>query len=233
MRQYKAAQWWPLRAEGLQIPTHLIIPVYLCSEPAISLFLLIAKMAYAQPLASGRARERGRKGRKLPGEVLQCFKNLSSHSAELSGMNNRFGTWPACTRESVTAALWSGLPAFDGCAVSQNSWRRGNPAAPRRREKTTNKKQKQRFLCEADTRFWTLPEPDVSPAAWPVVPCTERSRHCCLSIRAQRSAREKMQHNPMEKAQQQLPPRVFTISCSSSQHFPSGDHLHGPLQWHH
>lgn len=80
-------------------------PLYLCSEPAISPFLLIAKMAHAQPLPSGRARERHRKGRKLPGEVLQCFKNLSSHSAELSGMNNRFGTWPACTRESVTAAL--------------------------------------------------------------------------------------------------------------------------------
>lgn len=164
-------------------------------------FLLIAKMAYTQHLDSGRARKRGRKGRKLPGEVLQRFKNLSSHSAELSGMNNRFGTWPACTRESVTAALWSRLPAFDGCAVSQNSWRRGAPAAPEMEgEKTTNKKQKQRFLCEADTWFWALPEPDVSPVVWPVVPCTERSKCCCPSTRAQSSAREKVQHNPMGKS---------------------------------
>lgn len=85
------------------------------------------------------------KGRKLPGEVLQCFQNLSSHSAELSGMNNRFGTWPACTGEAVTAALRAGLPTFDGCAVSQNSWRRGALAAcMRRRKKGKQTKSKSR-----------------------------------------------------------------------------------------
>lgn len=105
-------------------------------------FLFIAKMAHAQHLAGGWEGERGRKGRKLPGEVLQCFKSLSSQSAEHSGMNNRFGSWPACTRESVTAALWSGLAAFDGCAVSPNSWRRSAPAAPEtdgRKQQTKSK----------------------------------------------------------------------------------------------
>lgn len=85
------------------------------------------------------------KGRKLPGEVLLCFQNLSSHSAELSGMNNRFGTWPACTGEAVTAALRAGLPTFDGCAVSQNSWRRGTLAVcMRRRKKGKQTKSKSR-----------------------------------------------------------------------------------------
>lgn len=107
------------------------------------------------------------KGRKLPGEVLLCFQNLSSHSAELSGMNNRFGTWPACTGEAVTAALRAGLPTFDGCAVSQNSWRRGTLAVcmRRRKKRQTNKKQEQRFLCEADTHIRALLERDRSPCS--------------------------------------------------------------------
>lgn len=89
------------------------------------------------------------KGRKLPGEVLQCFQNLSSHSAELSGMNNRFGTWPACTGEAVTAALRAGLPTFDGCAVSQNSWRRGALAACMRWRKKANKQK-----ARAEISLW-------------------------------------------------------------------------------
>lgn len=126
------------------LPHTWLSPCTCAQKPAISPFLLIAKMARTQHLNSGRARERGRKGRKLPGEVLQCFKNLSSHSAELCGMNNRFGTWPACTRESVTAALLSRLPAFDGCGVSQNSWRRGAPAALETEGKKQQTKSKSR-----------------------------------------------------------------------------------------
>lgn len=142
--------------------------------PCVSVFrsnnippLLIAKMAHVLHLASGSVRESSRNSRKLHGKVLQCFKNLSSHSTELSQMNNRFGTWPACTGESVTAALWSGFPSFDGCAVSHNSWRRRAPAERLRwrGQKTTNRKQNKRFLCEADRRIWALPERDVSPCS--------------------------------------------------------------------
>lgn len=151
----------------------------------------MAKIAHAQHLAPGRARERGSKGRKLPGGVLQCFKNLSSRSAELSGRNNRFGTWPACSRESVTAALWSGLPVFDGCSVSQNSWRRGTPAAQETEGKTQQTKSQSRGFFVGQTQ---------RRVTCGVVPCTERNRHCCASSHSRRSAREKMQHNPMGKS---------------------------------
>lgn len=138
--------------------------VYVCSEATIFPFLLTAKVAHVLHLVWGRVRERGRKGRKLPGKVLRCFKNLSSHSAKLSRMNNRFGTWPACTGESVIAALWSGFPTFDGCAVSQNSWKRGAPAECMRwRGKKKPQTKSKKFLCEADTRIWALPAQDASP----------------------------------------------------------------------
>lgn len=64
-------------------------------------------------------------------------------------MNNRFGTWPACTGEAVTAALRAGLPTFDGCAVSQNSWRRGALAACMRWRKKANKQK-----ARAEISLW-------------------------------------------------------------------------------
>lgn len=172
---------------------------------------------------------RHRKGRKLPGEVLQCFENLSSHSAELSGMNNRFGTWPACTRESVTAALWSGLPAFDGCAVSQNSWRRGAPAAPETGGKNNKQKAKAEAslwgrhgsgLCQSQTwhlrrGLWCPALRGAGTAAPAPVPKGVRGRRSNTTPRGRPAT---------------APSREFNISCSSSQPFPSEDNLHGPLQ---
>lgn len=206
--------------------------VYVCSEATIFPFLLFAKMAHILHLAWGRVRERGRKGRKLPAKVLQCFKNLSSHSAELSHVNNRFGTWPACTRESVTAALWSGFPTFDGCAVSQNSWRRGAPAECMRwrGKKTTKSKRKDFFvsqthasgLCQSETRHL---------AAWPVAPYTETNRYLCPTapLHSQMRTREKVHHmqcNPRwRSSKSSLPVGLssgFTTSCSSQRHFSSG-----------
>lgn len=156
-------------------------------------------MAHILHLAWGRVRERDRKGRKLPGKVLQCFKNLSSHSAELSCMNNRFGTWPACIGDSVTAALWSGFPTFDGCAVSQNSWRRGAPAECMRWRGKKKNKQKAKeeislwgrhtHLGSAGTRrvtlwhgLWhpTLRQTDISAPQAPLVPKWGPGRRCTM-----------------------------------------------------
>lgn len=134
-------------------------------------------MAPVPHLAWDGLRERNRKGRKLPGEVLQRFKNLSSHSAEVSDANNRFGTWPACTGGSATAALWSGFPTFDGCAVSRNSWRRGAPAeCTSWGGKKQRGKRKRRDFFVRQTRIWALPERD---ASWPEVPYTKMNRYCC------------------------------------------------------
>lgn len=186
-------------------------------------------MAPVPHLAWDGLRERNRKGRKLPGEVLQRFKNLSSHSAEVSDANNRFGTWPACTGGSAAAALWSEFPTFDGCAVSRNSWRRGAPAECTSwgAEKTTREKEKKRFLCEADTHLGSARARRVM--AWGALHQNEQILLPTGPPHSQRRAREKVHHvqcNPRWRSGKSSIlvglSNGFATSYSSQRHFSIG-----------
>lgn len=160
-------------------------------------------------------------------------------------MNNRFGTWPACTGEPVTAALWSGFPAFDGCVVSQNSWRRRTLAGRMRQRGKNNKQEAEEeislwgsrhtHLGSAGARcgtlrhgLWSLrwDEQIALPHRTPSTPDEDQGG----------GASHAMQ--PQMEVQQELPLQWGSAvgsppSAAPKGIFAVGDHLLGPLQaWH-